>query len=316
MKTNDYLLISIVWIFGIFSISVYSLNTKLPGIVFANSLLFAGSAFFIGGLLGFLFGIPRKMHGDGGLLAETEQNKKVLYRVNTNLEQISDWLTKIFVGVSLTQLNNLPNKLSSLSIHLNLILGGEPSSGVYGISILTYYFVAGFLCGYLITRIYVGRLFHEADTSYLEDQIAQLQEQPYLDSNANDIADRLLSINPTVKKPSESETVEAFKKASTSARLNILNKAEKIRADNKDRNKELMVQTIPVFEALKKAENDHRYFAQLAYALKDKENPEYKEAIENLTEAIKIRGDYKKMDILYMNLIEPFVIFSMTKTSS
>jgi predicted secreted protein len=57
----------------------------------------------IGGLLGFLFGIPRTLQQEAS--QATEQNRKdrpqeTNYAVNTNLDQISDWLTKILVGVS------------------------------------------------------------------------------------------------------------------------------------------------------------------------------------------------------------------------
>src|ERR1700730_13401118 len=53
----------------------------------------------LGWAVGFLFGVPRV----GSTPAST--------RINTNLEQISDWLTKILVGVGLTQLHKLPTAL-------------------------------------------------------------------------------------------------------------------------------------------------------------------------------------------------------------
>jgi hypothetical protein len=58
--------------------------------VLAVGLLVAGGAFLAGGLLGFLFGIPRSI---GGAETEaTDATRRARYLPNTNLEQISDWL--------------------------------------------------------------------------------------------------------------------------------------------------------------------------------------------------------------------------------
>src|SRR5204862_8287798 len=63
--------------------------------------LVAGGAWVTGGLIGFLFGIPRSLadqdrRGD-------QSGPSARYQANTNLEQISDWLTKILVGVGLVK---------------------------------------------------------------------------------------------------------------------------------------------------------------------------------------------------------------------
>ena len=78
--------------------------------VFGLSLLIAGTFVLAGGLLGFLFGIPRTLQQED----ETEV-KGVGYRANTNLEQISDWLTKILVGVGLTQIGRIPDALNAVA---------------------------------------------------------------------------------------------------------------------------------------------------------------------------------------------------------
>lgn len=55
-----------------------------------------------------------------------------------------------------------------------------------------------------------------------------------------------------------------------------------------------MERTIAVFEALVANDPEHRFhrhFAQLGYALKDKQAPDLESAIEHLTEAIDIRGE-------------------------
>ncbi len=54
-----------------------------------------------GFLVGFLFGIPRVLQGEDVLPGQQPEYRQ---RVNTNLEQISDWLTKIIVGLGLVEL--------------------------------------------------------------------------------------------------------------------------------------------------------------------------------------------------------------------
>lgn len=62
-------------------------------------LYLCGASTLVGGMIGFLFGVPRK-----NLAAEANNNRLAgrSYTPNTNLEHISDWLTKIIVGVGLT----------------------------------------------------------------------------------------------------------------------------------------------------------------------------------------------------------------------
>ncbi len=67
--------------------------------MFGTALLVAATAMASGALLGFLFGIPRSLQADRDA---TREDSAPLSQ-NTNLEQISDWLTKILVGVGLVQ---------------------------------------------------------------------------------------------------------------------------------------------------------------------------------------------------------------------
>ena len=59
----------------------------------------AAAATAVGAFLGFLFGIPRTLQGN----TTPGPDEIADYRPNTNLEQISDWLTKILVGVGLVK---------------------------------------------------------------------------------------------------------------------------------------------------------------------------------------------------------------------
>jgi hypothetical protein len=287
-----------VWIFGLLGMLLYSIGngkTSLT-IVLANSLLVAGGALFVGGLLGFLFGIPRTLQGDPvtGSSDEVSQND-IHYKVNTNLEQISDWLTKILVGVGLTQLAKIPKYFNELGQYLVPALGNDSASGIYGILVIVYFISTGFISGYLVTRIYLGRVFQAAEKSYLEKKIDDLQKQANLDARALEIASKLLSPTFTEKSFTEKEIDDAFAKASRSVRLNIFTEASTLRKSNRKTNKRFMEKAIPVFRALIQSETDpkdHRYWGELGFALKDKENPDYIDAQRNLTAAIDIRGDF------------------------
>jgi hypothetical protein len=91
--------------------------------VFVLSLVFAAASTVSGWLLGLLFGIPRSLArsqpvstgGTGSSSAPQAQapdgSTPGGSRVNTNLEDISDWLTKMLVGVGLTQLYTVPTFL-------------------------------------------------------------------------------------------------------------------------------------------------------------------------------------------------------------
>jgi CheY-like chemotaxis protein len=120
--------------------------------ILGAGLMTAGGAFLSGLLAGFLFGIPRSGN------TENEQGKNgatatVLYKPNANLEQISDWLTKILVGVGLTQLTRLPGFLHKTAAALAPGLGGSQASVVLAATLLVYFSLAGFLMGYLWTRL-------------------------------------------------------------------------------------------------------------------------------------------------------------------
>jgi hypothetical protein len=123
-------------------------------IMFAAALIALASA-GLGALLGFIFAIPRE-------LQSTEldaDSKSTRYIANTNLEQISDWLTKIIVGVSLVQIGKLPAALADLGHHLAPLLGSSEASGGVGVVLCMTAAIAAFLLGYLWTRVIVTWLF-------------------------------------------------------------------------------------------------------------------------------------------------------------
>jgi hypothetical protein len=85
--------------------------------------------------------------------------------VNTNLEQISDWLTKIIVGVSLVNSENVGLAMSTAAENIALSIGGGPEKKSLALAILVYFGVTGVLGGYLLTRLFLQRAFDTAGSS-------------------------------------------------------------------------------------------------------------------------------------------------------
>lgn len=137
-----------------------------------NGLLIGGACFGAGALVGFLFGIPRLLENKNG---ETQGG----LAQNDNLVQISDWLTKIIVGVGLTQISKLWPGLEYLGDSFSVTFGGGETGQNLAIGTILYFVITGFLSGYLWTRIHFYRLLAQTsgDVKALEKQLNEANEQ-------------------------------------------------------------------------------------------------------------------------------------------
>lgn len=150
--------------------------------VAAIGILIAGAALFAGFVSGFVFGIPRTPKPSGSpnpanpnsgkaALPEVESgvavDKAREVESNSNLVEISDWLTKILVGVGLVELNQIPHRLHDLAVFLAPGLRAHSSgpgiqaSQDVAIAIVLFFFGAGFLFGYLWTRLYFEKALEQ-----------------------------------------------------------------------------------------------------------------------------------------------------------
>jgi hypothetical protein len=91
----------------------------------------------------------------------TDGNTEII--PNTNLEQISDWLTKVIVGATLVQLTNIPSAAARLFTAMAPALGGGDSGAAFAGAIVIYFAVTAFILGWLYTRLYLGNLMGDAD---------------------------------------------------------------------------------------------------------------------------------------------------------
>jgi len=147
----------------------------------ATPLLWALGTLVFGAAIGFLFGIPKIVQGNRqtGPNDEGAQTEAYRQQVNTNLTEISDWLTKIIVGLSLINLRTLPpyvvNAADVLAFSVNP--NDVKVERSFALGILVCFSVLGFLFGYLSTRLFLAGAFWRADTESILTTQAQLSVQ-------------------------------------------------------------------------------------------------------------------------------------------
>jgi hypothetical protein len=103
----------------------------------------------VGAILGLLFGIPRysKLNDVESAVAP-----------NNNLEQISDWLTKMIVGISLVQFDAIADRGKSLALQVDTAMTGCKTgcdNYAMGLAVIGFFAAAGFLMMYLWARLYL-----------------------------------------------------------------------------------------------------------------------------------------------------------------
>ncbi|MEM8640886.1 MAG: hypothetical protein AAGG51_19020 [Cyanobacteria bacterium P01_G01_bin.54] len=266
--------------------------------VFGIVAIVAGASLVCGGFLGFLFGVPRTLSYEN----QNENTSGSGVKANTNLEQISDWLTKILVGVGLTQIPAILAAIDKVTRTLAPdfsdpnISDLKPSSISFTLGLLVYFNICGFFLGYLWARLYLPRQFIKADS--LDDLRHELRHEL---NEAKDEINEIAKVQQLVKRqlasPFPEEDPEklrqAFQKLSKDARRSIFLDVQEVRAKTWELEKAKMERTIPIFQALVEAEPDyHRFHAELGFALKDQRESELRRAFAALNKAIELRGDW------------------------
>ncbi|HJV71921.1 hypothetical protein [Ideonella sp.] len=283
--------------------------------VLAIALAVAGAAAVVGALLGFVFGVPRALQGSGDAGksgSSTEQGssaragsakrqaREAAYGANTSLEQISDWLTKILVGVGLTQLTQVPAAVESYSTYLGRALGGLPGAEVFIGALSLYFVVCGFLASYLWTRLTLGRAFSEADV-LTRAEFEQAQE-----TNARALALAQRQLEKGGQEPPEAELAQALGEADDLYRAHIYELAKAARIEgHKKKDARLVQRTVPVFRALIQHRPDtyHQNHGQLGLALIELDPPDLAGCEASLNRAIALRGPWEKSGFLSYELV-------------
>ncbi|MEM1406736.1 MAG: hypothetical protein AAGG59_08180 [Bacteroidota bacterium] len=164
--------------FIIISCYLYSLGQDSFATSFAILLSIGFGALLIGCLIGFLFGIPKTK---AALDKENEDSEFDirLPNVNTNLEEISDWLTKILIGVGIVELIQLTKYLKQLT---SSIAKDSLAPKPLVIGLIAGMGIIGFFTGYLFTRLFLSTAFYrslyrnyrnEAETDAVDDIMSE-----------------------------------------------------------------------------------------------------------------------------------------------
>jgi tetratricopeptide (TPR) repeat protein len=170
------------------------------------SLAVAFAATMVGALLGFLFGIPRSLQqeasnppatGDTGQQQGGKSKLPALqaFRSNTSLEEISDWLTKIIIGIGLVQFQTFVAYLYKAALlAAAFVAAKDVDAGVddqllkykpdyaspFFFALILSSLIAGCLFIYLETRTRLTLLFISAEKAGKEpdEKLANSAERP------------------------------------------------------------------------------------------------------------------------------------------
>ncbi len=256
----------------------------------------AGAAWLSGALTGFLFGIPHARDGvtepsppvakkDGADDGSGTVGEASRYKPSTSLEQISDWLTKIIVGVGLTQLNKIPGKLDGLAGYIANGIGPDPANKPFALAVIIYFLVCGFLFGFLWSRLDMMRAFAEAETLR---RLEEIKSQLDFDTEAMNMVSRQLALDaPEVPVKMMKQVIE---KASRATRGAIFDKAKEAR-NAPGATDDTRFRSAPIFRALIALDvdnYDHESHAQLGSILQDMGKLE--DSVQEFDQAISIRN--------------------------
>ncbi|HEX7134453.1 MAG TPA: hypothetical protein VF228_17905 [Iamia sp.] len=115
------------------------------------------AAGFVGAFAGFLFGLPR----DAPMV--TEDRSGLRFLVNSNLLKVSDFVTTIIVGLTLTQIGRVIPALDRYGDAIRKPLGGHDQSAAVGIALITIGFAGAAMLGYLWTTVRMRERLERAE---------------------------------------------------------------------------------------------------------------------------------------------------------
>lgn len=159
------------------AISVLALTiAPSPVSITGGVTLVALAAFGVGGLIGFLFGLPRAQRPElrpksPSAASDASAADQPRYVPNTNLEDVADWLTKILVGLGLTQLGGIPDRFRALAAYSTVVAGADPRYAPAMAGLLLVTSIVGFFVAYLWARMRLGAALALADAEQLHEQV-------------------------------------------------------------------------------------------------------------------------------------------------
>ncbi|MCF0075234.1 hypothetical protein LZD49_32425 [Dyadobacter sp. CY261] len=113
-------------------------------------------------VLGMVFAIPKILSAEPD--SSKQQNTRKLLQENTNLFQISDWLTKTIVGAGLVEMKSIPSYVLKVATRMSegiALKGNVLGARSFCAGIIVYALSMGFIVGYLITRLIINRILDD-----------------------------------------------------------------------------------------------------------------------------------------------------------
>lgn len=164
----------------------------------------AVASFMIGSLAGFLMGMPRY------IAARESDNESSRYEPSTSLEQISDWLTKVLIGIGIAEATSVARAVNGL-LNDQIVPALATASGAYPVALTTIItaLVGGFYLAWLLTRLTLAGALRDADSDVLTEAAAKVEDP--------DLRDRLLDLaetsSPSVIENSRADERRAYEGA-------------------------------------------------------------------------------------------------------
>jgi hypothetical protein len=151
-------------------VPVIGFPITIPGM--GGKILFIGltlgiAAFISSFFMGTLFGMPKR-----------NNKKESNYSLNNSLVEISDWLTKIIVGIGLVNLKEIPGYLISLGEYVRASSKYEGQLlNVYTIGIVVYFGFLGLFIGYNYMRLVLSNKYKYADDNLIRRELEIAKEK-------------------------------------------------------------------------------------------------------------------------------------------
>jgi hypothetical protein len=140
---------------------------EMGGKILFIGLILGIAAFISSFFLGTLFGMPRRNNKTGKD-----------YSLNNGLIEISDWLTKIIVGLALINLKEIPGHILSFAEYIREASKYDGQLlNIYTIGILFYFGFLGLFIGYNYMRLVLSNKYKYADDNLIRKELETTKEK-------------------------------------------------------------------------------------------------------------------------------------------
>lgn len=148
-----------------FPVAIPEMGGKILFIGLTLGIASFTSSFFIG----ILFGVPKR-----------NNKKENNYSLNNGLAEISDWLTKIIVGLTLVNLKEIPGYIISFAEYVREASKFDGKLlNIYTIGILIYFGFLGLFIGYNYMRLVRVNKYKYADENLIRDELEIAKEKVF-----------------------------------------------------------------------------------------------------------------------------------------